>query len=134
MTAEEAQQRLEELVGSELGTGDWTVLSRDRVELFGSAIGQSVDEVPALLLLSLIPGLTSTINLPIEQPRTTVNYGLEKSRLAMPAKPGDRLRARVILLGVEAGAEWIQLKRRVVLENETEEPVLDAETLTRLWW
>jgi acyl dehydratase len=86
------------------------------------------------MLLSLIPGLVSTINLPIDPPRTAVNYGLDACRAGKPAQAGDRIRAGATLLGVEDGATWLQVKRRVILENEAGEPVLEAETLTRLSW
>jgi acyl dehydratase len=78
--------------------------------------------------------LVSTINLPIDAPRTALNYGLDACRAGKPAQAGDRIRARATLLGVEDGASWLQVKRRVILENESGEPVLEAETLTRLLW
>ena len=134
MTGDEARHRLEPLIGSELGTGDWSTLSVERVKMFGIAVTQSGEEVPAMLLLSLIPGLTATIKLPIDAPRTTLNYGLDVCRLMTPARAGDRIRARTTLLGIEDGGGWIQVKRRVVLENEAGESVLEAETLTRLVW
>jgi hypothetical protein len=134
MTAAEARNRLEPLLGTELGTGDWSVLSPDRIRMFAGAVGRSGEEVPVVMLLSMIPGLVSTINLPIDPPQTAVNYGLDACRAGKPARAGDRIRASATLLGVEDGATWLQVKRRVILENEAGEPVLEAETLTRLLW
>lgn len=134
MTGEEAGHRLEPLIGSELGTGGWSILSVERIRMFGNAVTQSGDEVPAMLLLSLLPGLTATIQLPIDPPRTTVNYGLDMCRLVTPARAGDRIRARTTLLGIEDGGSWLQMKRRVVLENEAGQSLFEAETLTRLIW
>lgn len=129
-----ARDRLQQLVGADLGTGHWTVLSRDRVKLFGEAVGPSGEEVPTMLLLSLIPALISAIKLPIDPPQTAVNYGLDVCRSGKPARVGDRVRAQATLLGVEEGSTWLQIKRRVILEDEAGEPVLEAETLTRLFW
>lgn len=134
MTAAEARNRLEPLLGTELGTGDWSLLSPDRIKMFADAVGRSGEGIPVVMLVSLIPGLVSTIKLPIDPPRTAVNYGLDGCRPGKPARPGERIRARATLLGVEEGAAWLQVKRRVILENEAGQPVLEAETLTRLLW
>ena len=134
MTAGKARNQLAAFIGSELGTGDWLMLTTDRISGFERAIGQPVEEVPALLLLSLLPALTSSITLPIEAPRTLVNYGLDRCRLTHRARTGERIRARATLLEVEDGNGWLQLKRRVVVENEAGEALLSAETLTRLIW
>ncbi len=134
MTATEARDRLEPLLGSELGTGEWSLLSHDRIKMFADAVGRSDEEIPVVMLLSLIPGLTSTIQLPIDPPRTAVNYGLDTCRPGRPARAGERVRAKMTLLAIEQSDTWLQLKRRVTLENEAGEPVLEAETLTRLFW
>jgi acyl dehydratase len=134
MTSEDARRRLEPLIGSELGPGEWSTLSGDRIKLFDEAVAPSGDLIPAMLLLSMIPGLTAKIGLPIDPPRTTVNYGLDRSRLMTPAKAGDRVRARTTLLAIEEGSGWLQMKRRVTLENEAGQSLLEAETLTRLVW
>ena len=134
MTSTEARDRLEPLLGTELGTGGWSLLSPDRIRMFADAVGRSDEEIPVVMLLSLIPGLTSTIQLPIDPPRTAVNYGLDACRPGKPARSGERVRARMTLLALEEGDTWLQLKRRVTLENEAGEPVLEAETLTRLYW
>ena len=134
MTAAEAGARLEPLVGTELGTGEWMLLSPDRIRMFADAVGRSGDEVPNAMLLSLIPALTSTIELPIDPPLTAVNYGLDACRPSKPARTGESVRARATLLAVEEGASWLQIKRLVILENEAGESVLVAETLSRLFW
>ena len=134
MTAAEARTRLEPLLGTELGTSDWSLLSLDRLRMFGDAVGQSGEEVPLVMLLSLIPGLISTIKLPIDPPRTAVNYGLDACRAGRPVRSEERVRARATLLAIEEGGAWLQIKRRLVLENEAGEQVLEADTLTRLYW
>lgn len=134
MTSTEARNRLEPLLGTNLGTGEWSMLSNDRIRMFTDAVGRSDEEIPTMMLLSLIPGLTSSIHLPIDQPRTSVNYGLDACRAGKPARAGERVRARTTLLAVEEGDAWLQIKRRVTLENEAGEQVLEADTLTRLYW
>jgi acyl dehydratase len=52
----------------------------------------------------------------------------------MPVQAGDRIRARAALLAIEEGDTWLQIKRRVTLENKAGEQVLEADTLTRLYW
>jgi hypothetical protein len=134
MTAAAAGARLEPLLGTELGTGDWTRLSPERVRLFADAVSRSSQEVPTMMLLSLIPGLTSAIMLPIDPPRTAVNYGLDACRAGKAVGVGEQVRARATLLAVEEGDTWLQIKRGVILENEAGEQVLEADTLTRLYW
>lgn len=134
MTVTKAHNQLEPLLGTQLGTGEWTLLSHDRTRMFADAVGRSDEEIPSMMLLSLIPGLTSTIQLPIDPPRTVVNYGLDACRAGKPARAGERVRARATLLAIEEGATWLQVKRRVTMENEAGEKVLEAETLTRLYW
>jgi hypothetical protein len=134
MTATEARNRLEPLLGTELGTGEWSPLSHDRIRMFADAVGRSDEEIPSMMLLSLIPGLTSTIKLPIDHPRTAVNYGLDACRAGKPARAGERVRARMTLLAIEQSDTWLQLKRRVTLENAAGETVLEADTLTRFFW
>ena len=134
MTSTDARNRLEPLLGTELGTGEWSLLSHDRISMFADAVGRSDEEIPVVMLLSLIPGLTSMIKLPIDPPRTAVNYGVDTCRPGKPARAGDRLRARMTLLAIEQSDTWLQLKRRVILENEAGEPVLEADTVTRLYW
>jgi len=134
MTAGAARTRLEPLLGSELGSGDWSLLSPDRIRLFADAVSPPSEAVPTMMLLSLIPGLTSSIKLPIDPPRTVVNYGLDACRAGKPARVGERVRARVTLSAIEEGGAWLQVKRRVILENEAGEQVLEADTLTRLYW
>ena len=134
MTPAESRHGLEELIGTELGTGEWMLLTADRIRLFDQAMGRSTDQVPALMLLALIPALTSTIALPLEGPLTAINYGLDQSRFHKAARPGDRIRARATLLEVEDGSGWLQLKRAVVLENDEGDALLNAETLTRMFW
>lgn len=134
MTLEETRRALEPLIGSELGIGEWTLVSPDRIKGFEQAIGRSHEEVPALFILSLLPGAVATVEIPVESPRASVNYGLDRCRLLSPVHPGDRIRPRVTLLAVESGANWLQLRRGIVLEDEAGAALFDAETLTRWLW
>ena len=134
MTAEDAFRTLQPLIGSELGIGEWTLVSPERIKGFEQAIGLSHEAVPVLFILSLLPGAIAAVEIPVENPRASVNYGLDRCRLLRPVHPGDRIRPRVTLLGVEAGPNWLQLRRGVVLENEAGDALFEAETLTRWLW
>jgi acyl dehydratase len=141
MTAAAAREILEPLIGTELGIGDWTAVSKERlakfgaaIGQFGAAIGQSVDEIPALLVLALIPSMVSQIELPIETPRLTVNYGLDRCRMISSPSFDQRIRARASLSGVDLGKDWLQVKRHIDIESEKGSVVLEADTITRLLW
>ena len=134
MTAAAAFARLEPLLGTDIGTGKWSLLSPARIRMFAAATSQPFEVVPTMMLLSLVPGLTATIKLPIDPPLTSVNYGLDFCRAGKPARVGERVKARATLLAIDDGGTWLQLKRRVILENEAGEQVLEADALTRLYW
>ncbi|MGH8926938.1 MAG: hypothetical protein ACRDWH_01205 [Acidimicrobiia bacterium] len=134
MTSAAAHLTLQSLIGSALGTGEWTTLNADHIQGFERAVGHTTQEVPLLLILSLIPSLASSIDLPIPKPRMSMNYGLDTSRLLTGTKIGERVRARVSLLDVHQVGAGLQVKRQVLVENEAGDPVLEAETLTRLVW
>ena len=135
MIPEEARRRLEPLVGTALGPGDWIDLSPRRINSFAAIIGdRDGEEVPALMLLALIPGATSTFTLPVHPPVMAINYGIDSCRVLAPASLRDRVRAWSTLTGLEVFNAWLQLKRRVVLENESGTPVLEAQTVTRWRW
>jgi hypothetical protein len=135
MIPADARRRLEPLVGTALGPGDWIDLSPRRISSFGAIMGdRDGNEVPALLLLALIPGATSALILPVDPPVMTINYGIDSCRVLAPAEPRDRIRAWSTLTGLDETNGWLQLKRRVVLENESGTPVLEAETVTRWRW
>lgn len=64
----------------------------------------------------------------------TVNYGLDRTVSVGDARAGDRLRARVRLLGLDEIGGGLQVKRSVVVEDSDGSVVLEAETVSRLMY
>lgn len=125
---------LTDLVGRELGPGDWITLSHHRIETFAQATGAKSGQFQPFHLVSLLPALLSGIDLPIAPPRLTVNYGLDRLVVVGEVQAGNRLRARVRVLGVDEIAGGLQVKRGFVVEDEEGSPVLEAETVSRLMY
>ena len=150
-----ALAKLEKLVGSEEGVGQWFAVEQDRIDLFADATldhqfihvdpekaaklsPYKVTIAHGFLTLSLIPHLGGKI--PPPDPSAYqglvmgVNYGLEKVRFPAPVKVGSKVRARRTLASVEQKApNTLQLKQIVTIEIEGEtKPACVAETLTRL--
>jgi len=150
-----ALAKLQKLVGSEEGVGEWLAVDQARIDLFADATldhqfihvdpekaaklsPYKVTIAHGFLTLSLIPHLGGKI--PPKDPTAYqgivmgVNYGLEKVRFPAPVKVGSRVRARRSLASVEQKApNTLQLMQVVTIEIEGEsKPACVAETLTRL--
>jgi acyl dehydratase len=140
---------LRQLVGTEVGVGQWLAIEQERIDQFADATGDHqwihVDPDRAAngpfgstvahgyLTLGLLPYLTQGIEIPVGQPRLAINYGLDRLRFPAPVKVGQRVRARVTLTGVEEVDGGLQIARRIVVEVEGgEKPALVADTLSRL--
>jgi acyl dehydratase len=107
---------LRDLVGQEIGVSPWVTVEQDRIDKFADATGDHqwihVDPERAargpfgstiahgFLTLSLIPALAWEVYT-IEGARLSVNYGLNKLRFITPVKVGSRVRARLVLSGVD---------------------------------
>src|SRR5713101_623837 len=101
-------EKVQELVGTELGVGDWHEVSQDQIDLFADATGDHqwihVDPERAkagpfgttiahgYLTLSLAPVLTGEI-LTVNGISMGVNYGVNKVRFPAPVKVDSRVRA-----------------------------------------
>jgi acyl dehydratase len=150
-----ALAKLQKLVGSEEGVGEWFAVDQGRIDLFADATldhqfihvdpekaarlsPYKVTIAHGFLTLSLIPHLGGKI--PPPDPTVYqglvmgVNYGLEKVRFPAPVKVGSKVRARRSLASVEQKApNTLQLQQTVTIEIEGEtKPACVAETLTRL--
>ena len=141
-------QRLQPLVGSEVGVSDWFVVDQDRIDAFADATEdhqwihvdpRRAEEGPfgttiahGFLTLSLLVALTGEVEIDVGEPKMAINYGLDRVRFTSPVPSGSRIRARVELSTVGEVKGGLQVKRTVTVEREGEErPVLVAETLTR---
>ncbi len=139
---------LAERVGEELGVSDWVTVDQDRIDAFADATldHQFIHVDPeraahtawgttvahGFLTLSLLPHLTSGITPAPDGTVMAINYGSDKVRFIAPVKSGSRVRARVMLAGVQerAAGQWL-VKSNVTVEIEEEDkPALVAETLT----
>lgn len=132
MTPTAAYRQLIELVGREFGPGEWITVTVEKAELFALATGAKELGVQPYLILSLLPALVTSVDMPIEAPRISVNYGLDRLQSLGTVQPGDRLRARVRLVSVDEVSGGLQVKRSAVVENQDSQPVLEAETVSRL--
>jgi acyl dehydratase len=140
--------KLNSMVGEELGTSDWFTIDQERINQFADVTVDHqfihIDEAQAaktalggtiahgFLTLSLTVHLTSQIGVAPENTAMFFNYGLDRLRFINPVRAGSRVRAHTRLLEVtEKGPGQILIKTGVTVEIEGEEkPALVAETLT----
>jgi acyl dehydratase len=144
-------ERLQAMVGTEVGVSEWMEITQDRVNAFADATDDHqyihVDPERAkltpfggtiahgFLTLSLIIPLVASIPLDVGTPVMGVNYGLDKVRFPAPVPVGSRIRARLALDEVSEVAGGLQLKRMVTVEVEGgEKPAMVAETIVRLYY
>lgn len=147
-------EELKQLVGQELGVGDWLEITQERVNLFADATGDHqyihVDPERAAqtffggtiahgyLTLSLLPVLSSTrkgVKIDLGG-KMGVNYGVNRVRFPAPVRVGKRIRVRTKLLAVEEiGDRAIQMTNLQTIEIEGEEkPACVAETVGRTYF
>lgn len=148
---EEALQRLQSLVGTEIGVGEWMEITQERVDAFAAATDdhQFIHVDPDLaaqtpfggtiahgfLTLSLIVPMVARIPIDVGYPVMGINYGLNKVRFPSPVPVGSRIRARYTLDSVEEVSGSLQLTRTVTMEVEgIEKPAMVAESLVRLYY
>lgn len=148
---DEALQKLQGLVGTEIGVGEWMEITQERVDAFAAATDdhQFIHVDPDLaaqtpfggtiahgfLTLSLIVPMVAKIAIDVGYPVMGINYGLNKVRFPTPVPVGSRIRARYTLDSVDEVAGSLQLTRTVTIEVEgTEKPAMVAESLVRLYY
>ena len=142
--------KVKELIGTEIGVGDWHEVTQDQINKFADATGDHqwihVDPERAkqgpfgapiahgYLTLSLIPTLGGG-GLPISGAKMGVNYGLDRVRFPAPVPAGSRVRARRKLIDVTEGEGFVQMKVEVTIEIEGKNrPGCVAETLSRAYF
>jgi acyl dehydratase len=142
-------------VGQEIHCSDWLEVSQGRIDAFAAATGDfqwiHVDPVRAArespykapiahgyLTLSLYPLLRGLVD--ADKPlfpgvQRVINYGLDKLRFPNAVKAGQRVRARCILLKVEAVAGGLQLHEQYTVEIDGEvKPGCVAEAIMRAYF
>lgn len=136
------------LVGTELGSSEWTTIDQAAINTFADVTDDHqwihIDEqraadgpygstiVHGFFTLSLIPKFSSEI-FTIEGVSIRVNYGLNKVRFAQPVPVGSRLRGTVSVNEVIPGDKGTQVILKHVIEIEGEDrPACIAEVVTLL--
>ena len=138
------------LVGREVGTSGWLVVTQDRIDAFADATGDHqwihVDserartETPfgttiahGFLTLSLISTLMHDA-VTVDGPRMTLNYGLNRVRFVSPVPSGSRIRARIALGRTEDMGDSIQATWTVTVERDGgDKPAVVADWIVRYY-
>ncbi len=137
---------MDDYVGRELGTSEWTTVTQSMIDAFADATGDHqwihVDvarakaELPGgstiahgFLTLSLLPMLSETVYR-IRRRSRGLNYGSNKVRFTSPVPAGSRVRARLRLTTSEPlnGGRRLTTQATVEIEGH-DRPALVAETL-----
>jgi acyl dehydratase len=139
---------LGELVGREVATSDWLVVTQDRIDAFADATGDHqwihVDAERArvdapfgatiahgFLTLSLISAMMRDA-VTVNGPRMTLNYGLNRVRFVSPVPSGSRVRARIALGRIEDLGDSIQATWSITVDREGgDKPAMVAEWIVR---
>jgi len=143
--------RLQAIVGTEIGVGEWVDVTQDRVDAFADATddhqwihqaGERAMNGPfggpiahGLFTLSLIPSLTHPIGESLsEGSRMTINYGFDRVRWITPVPVPSRVRARLRVVEANAFDGGVQVKHEVTVEIDgAERPAMVAENLVRYY-
>ncbi len=138
------------LVGQEVATSDWLVITQDRIDAFADATsdhqwihvdsGRARAETPfgatiahGFLTLSLLSALMRDA-VTVDGPRMALNYGLNRVRFVSPVPSGSRIRARVALATVDDMGDSIQATWGVTIEREGgDKPAVVAEWIVRYY-
>jgi acyl dehydratase len=136
------------LVGREIAISDWLAVTQERIDAFADATGDHqwihVDPARAraetpfgatiahgFLTLSLLtPLLDDAVT--VNGPRLILNYGLNRVRFVSPVPSGSRVRARIVLGGIEDKGDSVQAIWNITVEREgADKPAVAAEWILR---
>ena len=138
------------LVGQEIATSDWLVVTQDRINAFAEATGDHqwihVDTARAryetpfgttiahgFLTLSLLSAMMRDA-VTVDGPRMTLNYGLNRVRFVSPVPSDSRIRARITLARIDDMGDSIQATWSVTIEREGgDKPAAVAEWVVRYY-
>ena len=135
-------------VGEEMGVSSWTTLDQARIKEFAHCTGdhqwihvdpeRAAKESPfggtiahGFLTLSLVAPTAFELLVVRVDPKSVVNYGVEKVRFYAPVRAGKRVRNRIKLTGVDergAGRYRVTTENTIEIENEIK-PALIATTV-----
>jgi acyl dehydratase len=139
----------EQLLGEELGVGDWILVNQQRIDAFADItedhqwihvdVDRAKEDSPygatiahGFLTLSLIPVLSSH-NYRFENSKMRVNYGLNKVRFLAPVTAGSRVRARTALVDVaKVDESTVNVTMRHTIELDgSDKPAAVADLIVR---
>ena len=144
------------MIGKETHCGPWLEITQERIDAFAAATSDlqwiHIDQERAAvdspfgatiahgyLTLSLLPFLTES-NAPGFFERTypgmrlRLNYGLNRVRFPTPVPVGSRIRARTVVISVDAAGGGVQFTYQITVEIDgTEKPACVAEFLARVF-
>jgi acyl dehydratase len=140
----------ENLVGQELGVGEWHDVDQKRINEFADVTGdhqwihidaeRAKTESPygttiahGFLTLSMIPAMSKD-NFRIENAKMAINYGLNKVRFLAAVLSGGRIRARSELIeATKAGDGMVNLTVRHTIELDgSDKPAAVADSIVRI--
>lgn len=143
-----AADKLESMVGQEVGVSDWTVLDQAKIDAFADLTfdpyfihtnpEKAKKETPfggtiahGFLTLSML-SVMAYDSLPDIEGRTMgMNYGFDKIRFISPVPSGSKIRGRFKIADVQRKPGQAVVKYGVTVEIEgKEKPALSAEWLT----
>lgn len=148
MTGKIPLSELGKHVGEDMGVSSWITLDQARIREFAHCTGDHqwihVDTERAqrespfgttiahgFLTLALIAPTAFEVLVARVEPKSVVNYGLEKVRFYAPVRAGKRLRNRIRLAAVEergSGRYLVTTENTMEIEGEIK-PALLANTL-----
>jgi acyl dehydratase len=155
MSQQQVLESLQARIGQEIHTSDWLEITQSRIDAFAAATGDHqwihVDPARAArespwkatiahgyLTLSLYPmlrGLVAADPPVFPGVRQVINYGLDKLRFPSAVLSGSRVRARCVLLKVEAVTGGLQVNEQYTVEIEGQpKPACVAEAIMRLYF
>ena len=140
---------LRALAGQELGVSDWHEVTQEAIDAFADVTGdrqfihvdvERARDTPlggtiahGYYTLSLGPGLAAQV-FDLQGVAMALNYGLNKVRFPSPLPVGNRVRARIDVIGAEDIPGGAQVTFRYTFERDGgDKPVCVAETLARIY-
>ena len=135
--------------GEEIGVSEWHDVTQDAIDAFAAVTGdnqwihidpQRATQTPfggtiahGYYTLSLHPRFSAQL-ISFEGFEFAVNYGLNRVRFPAPLPVGNRVRMRMVLVGVEDVLGGAQITLKLTFEGEGAlKPVCVAESLTRVY-
>ena len=143
---------LKTLVGQELGTSDWHVVSQEQIDKFAEVTGDNqwihVDAERArrespygapiahgFLTMSLLSGLIKEAVEIRGDYKMKINYGFDRLRFTGGVPAGSRVRAKYVLSSVKDVEGGVEIAWGVTVEVEGQtKPALVAEWLGRTYY